>query len=89
MVWLLDIRHPPSADDAEFQTLLAQAGRSVLVVLTKADKLAYAQRARMAAERAEELGVDLGQIQIVSMRDKLGINDLAESLLAAAAGEMA
>jgi GTP-binding protein len=86
VVWLLDIRHPPSADDAVFQTLLTQAGRSVLVVLTKADKLAYAQRARMAAERAGELGVDLGQIQIVSSRDRLGINDLAESLLAAAAG---
>jgi GTP-binding protein EngB required for normal cell division len=56
------------------------------VVLTKADKLPYAQRAKAAAERARELGVDLEQIQIVSTRDKLGINDLAESLLAAAGG---
>ena len=86
VVWLLDIRHPPSADDAEFQGLLTQAGRSVLVVLTKADKLPYAQRAKAAAERARELGVDLEQIQIVSTRDKLGINELAESLLAAAGG---
>ena len=86
VVWLLDIRHPPSADDAEFQTLLSQAGRSVLVVLTKADKLAYAQRAKMSAERAAELRVDLGQIQVVSVKDKLGINDLAESLLSAAGG---
>ncbi len=86
VVWLLDIRHPPSADDAEFQMLLSQAGRSVMVVLTKADKLAYAQRAKLAAERARELGVALDQIQVVSARDKLGINDLAESLLAAAGG---
>jgi GTP-binding protein len=84
VVWLLDIRHPPSADDAEFQHLLLEAGRSVLVVLTKADKLPLSQRAKAAADRGKELAVDLDQIQIVSVRDKLGVNDLAESLLAAA-----
>lgn len=86
VVWLLDIRHPPSADDADFQTLLTQAGRSVMVVLTKADKLPAAQRAKAAVERARELGVERDQIQIVSTRDKLGINDLADSLLSAAGG---
>ncbi len=84
VVWLLDIRHSPSTDDADFQTLLAQAGRSVLVVLTKADKLPFSQRAKAAAERAKELRVDLDQIQVVSVQGKLGINDLADSLLAAA-----
>jgi GTP-binding protein len=84
VVWLLDIRHSPSADDADFQHLLLEAGRSVLVVLTKADKLPLSQREKAATERAKELRVDLDQIQMVSVRDKLGVNDLAESLLAAA-----
>ena len=39
IVWLLDIRHRPSADDLEMQELLAESGRPVLAVFTKADKL--------------------------------------------------
>ncbi|MGH7560448.1 MAG: ribosome biogenesis GTP-binding protein YihA/YsxC, partial [Gemmatimonadales bacterium] len=40
VVWLLDIRHPPSADDRDMQELLVESGRPALVALTKGDKLA-------------------------------------------------
>ena len=44
VVWLLDVRHPLSVDDQDFQTLLADAGRPVLAVLTKADKTARSKQ---------------------------------------------
>ena len=36
VVWLLDVRHPPSKDDLAIRELLAVSGRPVLAVLTKA-----------------------------------------------------
>ena len=50
VVWLLDIRHPPSPDDLDMQSLLAENERATLVVLTKADKLAQGERNRAAAK---------------------------------------
>jgi GTP-binding protein len=87
VIWLLDIRHPPSEDDLAFQELLASSGRNVLAVLTKADKLAPAARARAAKARQQELGLAADQIQVVSSRSGLGIADLGASLLAAAREE--
>jgi GTP-binding protein len=83
VIWLLDIRHTPSADDVDFQTLLATAERNVLVVLTKADKMTRNQQNAALTLRARELGVATDQIQVVSARTGQGIADLAESMLAA------
>src|SRR5205823_10643140 len=44
VVWLLDIRHPPSVDDRTMQDTLAEGERHVLAALTKGDKLSTAQR---------------------------------------------
>jgi len=56
VVWLLDIRHPPSKDDIAMGEMLEAWGRQAIVAFTKADKLSRARR--LAAERArlEELG---------------------------------
>jgi GTP-binding protein len=84
IVWLLDIRHPPSREDRELQELLVESGRPVLVALTKADKLtrsALRQRERELAD-ALELGSD--QIQVTSSRSVWGIAELASSIVAAA-----
>lgn len=83
VVWLLDIRHTPSKDDAEFHALLQKAGCGVLAVLTKADKLSKAQQAKALRERALELGLAEDQIQVVSAQHGVGIADLGASLLAA------
>ncbi|MFZ5625164.1 MAG: ribosome biogenesis GTP-binding protein YihA/YsxC [Gemmatimonadota bacterium] len=87
VVWLLDVRHDPSADDLAMAQVLADTGRPVLVALTKADKLS-----RMAArERERTLARDLGlapdQVQLTSSTTGLGIANLAESILAAAGAD--
>lgn len=84
VVWLLDIRHPPSKDDLAMQALLAESHRPVLPVLTKADKLGrHAQRVRAQAV-AESLGLPEDQIHLTSVKSGLGIADLQASIAAAA-----
>ena len=84
VVWLLDIRHPPSKDDLAMQTLLVESNRPVLAVLTKADKLGrQAQRVRAEA-LAAALGLPEDQIQLTSAKSGLGIPDLQASIAAAA-----
>jgi GTP-binding protein len=87
VVWLLDIRHQPSADDVEMQRLLAESGRPVLAVFTKADKLTRSALPVRALELAEALGLQQDQIQLTSSQSKLGIAELATSIAAAAEGE--
>lgn len=86
VVWLLDIRHPPSPDDLEMQDLLAATGRPVLAVLTKADKLAQGRRIAAVRERAAELGLEPGHLHPVSSRTGLGIAELGEAVLALVQG---
>jgi GTP-binding protein len=87
IVWLLDIRHQPSADDLEMQQLLAQSGRPVLAVFTKADKLTHSGLPPRARELAEALGLQQDQVQLTSSRSRLGIAELATSIVAATGGE--
>lgn len=84
VVWLLDIRHPPSRDDVEFQQLLAKSGIAVLVVLTKADKLNRSGVTTALRDRTRELGLEADQIQVVSAERGDGITELATAILAAA-----
>jgi GTP-binding protein len=86
VVWLLDIRHPPSADDREFQELLADSERPVLAVLTKADKLSRGQRAERVRTLARELELPDDQIQSTSSESGEGIAELAAALLHLADG---
>jgi GTP-binding protein len=83
IVWLLDVRHQPSADDLEVQAMLAESGRPVLAVLTKADKLTRSGQATRVRELAAALGLQSDQVQLTSTRTRLGIDDLARSILAA------
>lgn len=83
VVWLLDIRHPPSAEDRVVQEVLIGSGRPVLAVLTKGDKLTRIQRLKAAAERAGELGLTRDDLLITSAETGEGIADLADSVLAA------
>jgi len=87
IVWLLDIRHQPSADDLDMQKLLAESGRPVLAVFTKADKLTRSGLPVRANELAEALGLQQDQIQLTSSESKLGISELATSIVAAAVQE--
>jgi GTP-binding protein len=86
VVWLLDIRHPPSADDREMQDLLAEGGHVVLAVITKADKLGVGARRERVRALTEALALNEDQVQLVSSKTGLGIADLGTSLLAAVDG---
>jgi GTP-binding protein len=82
VVWLLDARHPPSADDAEIKALLADTGRPVLTVLTKIDKLTRNAQADALRDRARELEMAPDELLPTSATTGLGMDDLAESVLA-------
>ena len=86
VVWLLDIRHQPSADDLEMQELLTASGRPTLAVFTKADKVGRAARAARTAALAGALGLDEIQTHLVSSATGEGIADLGDSSLAAVSG---
>jgi GTP-binding protein len=86
VVWLLDVRHDPSADDRTIQALLHRSGRPVLVVLTKADKLRHQARKLRTNALASDLQVPVDQVQLVSSATGLGIADLGASLSAALGG---
>lgn len=83
ILWLLDIRHNPTADDREYAELLGKRELPVLVALTKGDKLAFAQRSRRVRELTRALALDDDQVQLTSSSTGEGIADLAASLLSA------
>jgi GTP-binding protein len=84
VVWLLDIRHEPSAEDLDHHELLAGRGVPVLVVLTKADKLSRQQVLERQRRISLGLGMDIDQVQPTSTTTGLGIAELGRTMLAAA-----
>lgn len=86
IVWLLDIRHDPSADDLAMQELLAASERPVLAVLTKADKLGRAAQRTQAGAIARALGLGEDQVELTSSRAGDGIADLRDSITALLGG---
>ena len=86
VVWLLDVRHEPSKDDLDIQELLTRSERPVLVALTKGDKLTRSAQATRAAAFATALGLHEDQIQLTSSTSRLGIAELAASIVAAVEG---
>jgi len=88
VVWLLDIRHPPSNDDLAYGTLLAERGIPVLVALTKSDKVGRGTRQERVRELARNLGIPDSQFELTSSTTGMGIAELGESVLAAASTEL-
>jgi GTP-binding protein len=80
-LWLLDLRHDPSAEDLAFGERLAARKLPVLAVLTKADKLPHGRRLRRAAALADGLGLAPDQVHLTSSTTGLGIDELGETLL--------
>jgi len=80
VVWLLDIRHPLSADDWGMQESLAEAGSHVLAALTKADKLSATQRRVREQELRAELALPEDQVVLTSAVKGDGIVELKEAI---------
>src|SRR5205823_4415719 len=86
VVWLLDIRHPPSADDRTMQDALAQGETHVLAALTKADKLSKTERRKREHELRAELELPEDQIVVTSAKTGEGIPDLRDAITALVKG---
>ena len=80
VVWLLDIRHPPSTDDWAMQEALAEAETHVLAALTKADKLSTSERNTRARELRQELELPEDQVVVTSAKTGFGIVELQEAI---------
>lgn len=82
VVWLLDIRHEPSAGDRDMQDLLAGANARVLAAATKSDKLSRTRRAEQALALRQSLGLDEEQLVVTSAETKEGMDELREAVTA-------
>ena len=68
-IHLIDIRHPPTADDVNVHRILVEHRIPVLVVATKGDKLSRSRRLKSVAVIAKELGISTGSVVPVSIKD--------------------
>jgi GTP-binding protein len=80
VVWLLDIRHEPSADDRTMQDLLAERETRALAALTKGDKLPRGARRRRAEALRAALGLPEDQVIVTSAKTGEGIPELREAI---------
>jgi GTP-binding protein len=80
VVWLLDIRHPPSADDRAIQEVLVEDETRVLAALTKGDKLTPTKRSTRERELRDDLGLPEDQMIVTSAKTGEGIADLREAI---------
>ncbi|MEO8452238.1 MAG: ribosome biogenesis GTP-binding protein YihA/YsxC [Gemmatimonadota bacterium] len=86
IIWLLDIRHPPSAEDMGMRDILSAGRTPTIVVLTKADKLSRVQQVKAARERAAELEYPPDDLLVTSSEKKAGIPELGERIRVLVAG---
>ncbi|MCI8554673.1 MAG: YihA family ribosome biogenesis GTP-binding protein [Clostridiales bacterium] len=87
VVQLLDIRHPPSADDRTMLEYLIGRQLPFIVALTKADKLNKSERVRRLAAFEEEFAAYEGLTVIpFSAVNGEGVEELREILKEAAEG---
>ena len=82
VLWLLDLRHQPTADDAGIGAVLAARGVPVLAVLTKADQVPRARREERQRAVTLALGLDPEASLVTSARSREGMEELRESVLA-------
>lgn len=80
VVLLTDIRHKPTGDDQIMMEMLRTYGYPVLVVATKADKIARSERPKHLREIGAVLGVDCDAIVAFSVKDQTGFEDLHEAI---------
>lgn len=81
-LWLLDIRHAPSPDDHAMHDVFGSCGTPVLLVVTKADKLARGKRAQYVRTILDALQIEEAQCVVTSARTQDGIAELRDSVSA-------
>ena len=81
-LWLLDIRHDPSADDMSFGKLLHERAMPTLPVVTKADKIGRSQRDARIASIAKKVGLPPADFVVTSSLSREGQETLRDVVLA-------
>ena len=82
VVWLLDVRRDPSADDLAMGQLLGDRGIPTLVAITKADKLGRGRQMERTRVILNAVQIPQDQCVITSVHTNVGIQDLRDSVLA-------
>lgn len=85
VVWLLDVRHEPSAEDRAMLERFTRAHTPVLAAITKSDKLPRGRRAVRVQALQADLGLAEEQVVSTSARSGDGIADLRAAIAALAA----
>lgn len=82
VIWLLDLRRDPSADDLAMGNLLAEHSARVLLALTKVDQVPRGRRSERVDAILSALGIRLTPEQCVltSARDQEGIVPLETAI---------
>lgn len=82
VVHIVDIRHPPTAQDQQLRAWLLSRGVPVVTVATKADKLTSGQRARQVQVVRQELGLTVDEpLCLFSAHSREGRVPLWQSLM--------
>jgi GTP-binding protein len=81
VVVLFDIRRDPSRDDLSFVAAVRAAGRPILPVATKCDKVARGERAIRIRAIAAALGLSSGEFVTTSSKDGEGRDTLWERIM--------
>lgn len=82
VVWLLDIRREPSAEDLQMANLLTERGVPVLVAVTKVDKLGRGRRNERVASILSAVNVPPDQCVVTSAHTREGSRELRASIIA-------
>jgi len=81
VVLLVDVRHPPTAQDKQLYEYLQYHDLAGLIVATKADKVNRSQLASLTRQIREALGADAeAQLVCVSALKKTGLEELHSAL---------
>jgi GTP-binding protein len=80
VVWLLDLRREPSAEDGAMQDTFAAGGVRVLAALTKADKLSRGEGAAHARTLRDALRLDADQVVTTSAKTREGVSELRAAI---------
>jgi GTP-binding protein len=81
VILLLDIRREPSPDDRQFAELVRSAGRRLLPVVTKCDKVGRGKRHERLGIIAEILGVIPAEFTVTSAKTGEGRTELWQNVL--------
>jgi GTP-binding protein len=81
IVQLLDVRHPPTADDLRMLDFLSEIGAPTIVAATKIDKMPRAHLRDRVQALAEETGLDPDQVIPFSAVTGEGRDELAAAIM--------